>query len=135
MFIGVFLRGRNHAIKFLVRLDQWLVVENSSGCFRSSPKGPSIKYVMLFLANFNLPSPCHTLSHIPGPPKVRHTSRTPRFLVGLPGLVQETRTKAPCTNSLSIVREGFSPGGFIQGFFDWKVLSRVVFVRSLFCQN
>src|SRR6218665_3747866 len=28
--------------------------------------------------------PPHTLSHIPGPPpKVRHKSRTPRFLVGL----------------------------------------------------
>ena len=38
--------------------------------------GPSIKYVTLFLANFD--PPCHTLSHIPGPPpKVRHTSRTP----------------------------------------------------------
>src|SRR6218665_788523 len=29
------------------------------------------------------PSLCHTLSHIPGPPKVRHTSQTPRFLVAL----------------------------------------------------
>src|SRR6218665_3350287 len=25
------------------------------------------------------PSPCHTLSHIRGPPKVRHTSQTPNF--------------------------------------------------------
>ena len=32
-------------------------------------KGPSIKYVTLFLTNFDAPSPCHTLSHIPGPPK------------------------------------------------------------------
>src|SRR6218665_3547326 len=32
-------------------------------------KGPSIKYVTLFLANFDPPPPCHTLSHIPGPPE------------------------------------------------------------------
>jgi len=48
---------------------------------------------------------CHTSRD---PPKVRHTSRTPRFLVGL---VQKTRTKAPCTNSLS--RWGFCPGRFL----------------------
>jgi len=27
-------------------------------------RGPSMKYVTLFLANFDHPSPCHTLSHI-----------------------------------------------------------------------
>src|SRR6218665_1680782 len=71
--------------------------------------GPSIKYVTLFLANIDrvdpLP-PCHTLSHITGPRKVRHTSH-PRFLLGL---VQKTLTKGPCTNSLSIVRGDFCPG-------------------------
>src|SRR6218665_249025 len=41
------------------------------------PVGPSIKYVTLFLAHFDPPSPCHTLSHIPGPPKVRKTYQTP----------------------------------------------------------
>src|SRR6218665_1087244 len=81
---------------------------------------PSIKYVTLYLANFD-PLPCHTFSHIPGPPpKVRHTSRTPRLLVGL---VQKTRTKAPCTNSVSTVR-----GGFVRGSFVWKS-----FVRGGFC--
>src|SRR6218665_1419319 len=58
------------------------------------------------------------LSHIRGPPKVRHTSRTPRFLVGL---VQNTRTKAPCTNSLLFVRGGFYlgvlSGGLLSGRF------------------
>src|SRR6218665_1102180 len=34
--------------------------------------------------------------------------------------------KTPCTNSLSIVRGGFCPGVFV-----WKILSGVVFVRSL----
>src|SRR6218665_3684409 len=41
---------------------------------------PSIKYVMLFLANFLPPSPCHTLSHIPGPPEsTSHISDPPIF--------------------------------------------------------
>src|SRR6218665_275893 len=67
--------------------------------------GPSIKYVTLFLAN-SYPSPvtlCHTSRD---PPKIRHTSQTPF----LEGLVQKTRTKAPCKNSVSIVRGGFCPG-------------------------
>src|SRR6218665_3589657 len=80
------------------------------------------------------PSPCHTLSHIPGPPKVRHTSRTPpRVLVGL---VRKTRTKAPCTNSLLIVHGGFCPGfcpgvvcleGFVpRGFCPFPLLSQYI---------
>src|SRR6218665_3809165 len=53
------------------------------------------------------------------PTKVRHTSRTrSRFLLGL---VQKTQTKTTCTNSLSIVREGFCPGlwsgGLLSGRF------------------
>src|SRR6218665_2424963 len=73
---------------------------------------------MLFLANFDPPSLCHTLSHISEPPKVRHTSRPhPRFLVGL---VQKTRTKAPCTNSLSIVCGSFCPGGFVRGLLSGR---------------
>src|SRR6218665_3841106 len=75
--------------------------------------GPSIKYVTLFLANFDPPPPaplCHTSRD---PPKVRHTSRTPPFLVGL---VQKSRTKVPCTNSISIVCGGFCPG-FCPGWF------------------
>src|SRR6218665_1765240 len=48
-------------------------------------RGLSIKYVMLFLANFD-PLPSVTLCHTSRdpPPKVRHTNRTPpRFLLGL----------------------------------------------------
>src|SRR6218665_624198 len=63
------------------------------------------------LANFDTPSP---LSHISDPP---------RFLVGL---VQKSRKKALCTNSLSIVHEGFCPGASVRGSFVWKALSRVV---------
>src|SRR6218665_1131084 len=88
-------------------------------------RGPSIKYVTLFWANFYPFSPV-TLCHTSRDPKVRHTSRTPPFLVGL---VQNTRTKAPCTNSFLIVRWGFCLGGFVRGSFVWKVLSGMVFVR------
>src|SRR6218665_3835178 len=80
---------------------------------------PSIKYVTLFLANFDPPLPvtlCHTSLD---PPKVRHTSRTPQFLVGL---VQKTRTKAPCTNSFNCSR-GFLSGCFVRESLVWKILS------------
>ena len=62
------------------------------------------------------PSPCHTLSHIPGPPKYVTCAHFghPGFLVSL---VQKTRPKALCTNSLSIVRGGFV-GGFVRGYFQ-----------------
>src|SRR6218665_1512218 len=94
--------------------------------------GPSIKYVTLFLANFDSPSPCHTLSHIRGPPESTSHLSDPRFLVGL---VQKSRTKAPCINSISIVRGGFCPGAFCQGVFCLEGLSGLVFVRSPFCHN
>ena len=90
-------------------------------------RGPSIKYVTLFLANF-APSPCHTLSHIRGSPRKYVTPLgSPRFLVDL---VQKSRTKAPCTNSISILRGGFCPAGFCQRVFCLEGLSGLVFVRS-----
>src|SRR6218665_925281 len=80
--------------------------------------GPSIKYVTLFLVNFDLPPPCHTWSHIPGSPTPKSTAHisdpSPRFLVGL---VQKSRTKVPCTNSISIVRGGFCLGELCPGWF------------------
>src|SRR6218665_1252440 len=79
-------------------------------------------YVTLFLANFETPPLSHFVTHPwTPPPKVCHTSRTPRFLVGL---VQKTRTKASCTNSVSIVRVSrFLSGGFVRGSFVWNVSS------------
>src|SRR6218665_965098 len=72
-----------------------------------SALGPSIKYVTLFLINFYPPvTLCHTSRD---PPKYVTHLGPPRFLVGL---VQKSRTKAPCTNSLSIVRGGFCPKAF-----------------------
>ena len=77
---------------------------------RDTPKGPSIKYVTLFLTNF-YPLPCHTLSHISGPPySTSHISDPPRFLV-----VQKARSKIPYTKSLSMVR-----GVFVLGFLSGR---------------
>src|SRR6218665_2729721 len=70
------------------------------------------------------PSPCHTLSHIQGPPKSMSHISDPPFLVGL---VQKTRTKTPCTNSLSVVRGGYCQR-FCQGVFSLEG-----FVRGGFC--
>jgi len=68
--------------------------------------GPFIKYIMLFLANFD---PSLTLSHILGPPKyVTHLGRT------LGGPSTKNPDKTPCTNSLSIVR-GVSVQGVLSG--------------------
>src|SRR6218665_2914179 len=80
-------------------------------------QGPSIKYVTLFLAIFDPPPPvtlCHTSRD---PPKVRDTSRTPPFLVGL---VQKTQTKALCANSLSIVHGAFCPGVLSEGLLSGR---------------
>src|SRR6218665_1367655 len=60
-----------------------------------------------------------SLVTLPRTPKsTSHISDPSRFLLGL---VQNTRTKAPCTKSLSIVRRGFCPwvlsGGLLSGRF------------------
>src|SRR6218665_1294875 len=73
---------------------------------------------------------CHTYrdpqstSHISDPPPIFNRPST-----------KKTGQKAPCTNSLSIVRGGFCPEGFVRGSFVWKVCSGVVFVHSPFGQN
>src|SRR6218665_457601 len=79
----------------------------------SAANGPSIKHVTLFFTKFDSPvTLCHTSR---GPPKVRHTSRTPRFLV----------VQKPSVQSLS---QWFA--GFLFRVFVWKVLSEVGFVHS-----
>src|SRR6218665_3130469 len=86
--------------------------------------GPSIKYVMLFLINFDPLPLSHFVTHPGIPPKVRHTSRTPPFLVDL---VQKSRTKVPCTNSISIVRRDFCPGVFVRvGFCPFPLVSQYI---------
>src|SRR6218665_3206446 len=70
-------------------------------------------------ANFD-PLPCHTSSHISGPPKVRHTYRTPIF--SMPSTKNPGKT--PCTNFLSIVCGGFCPGGLSEGLLSGRFCPR-----------
>ena len=93
--------------------DKFLREIDFTGIITEFASKPSIKYVMLFFANFDpLPlSLCHTSRD---PQKyVTHLGR-PWFLVGL---IQKNRTKTPCTNSLLIVRgvfvQGLCPGWFL----------------------
>src|SRR6218665_2260066 len=88
-------------------------------------RGPSIKYVTLFLANFYPP---FTLRHRSrDPPESTSQISDPQFLEGL---VQKTRTKVPLYKFCLYCSRGFLSGGLCQRVFHvWKVLSRVVFVR------
>src|SRR6218665_385443 len=90
---------------------------------RNAP--PRGYYVTLFLANFDPHSPCHTLSHIPGPHKSTSHISAPRFLVGL---VQKPGQKP--LYKFSQLFAGVFSRGFCQGSFVRKVLSGVIFVRS-----
>ena len=77
-------------------------------------KGPSIKYVTLFLANFDPPL-CHTLSHVPGPPKsTSHISNPPLIF-------RRPSTKIPDKNPLYKFylncSQRFLSGGFCLGWF------------------
>src|SRR6218665_59789 len=59
------------------------------------------------------------LSHIPGPPEsTSHISDPHPSPIFSRPIVQKTRTKAPCTNSLSIVRIGFCPGALSGGLLS-----------------
>src|SRR6218665_984299 len=76
-----------------------------------------------------LPPPvtlCHTARDPPFRKCITHLGPPSRFLGGL---VQKSRTKAPCTNSLSIVRGVFCPG-LCQGVFCLEGFVRGGFVRS-----
>src|SRR6218665_567316 len=76
--------------------------------------GPSIKYVTLFLANFDPPSLCHTLSHIPGPPE-----STPH--IPDPPIFSTPSTKIPDNSPLYKFylncSQRFLSGGFCPGWF------------------
>src|SRR6218665_9438 len=66
------------------------------------------------------------------PPKVRHTSRTPRFLEGL--VQKNPGQKPPCTNSVSIVR-GIFVRGVCQRVFCLEGFVWGGFCPFPFCQN
>src|SRR6218665_2223359 len=92
-------------------------------------QGPSIKYVTLFLANFYLPSLCHTLSHIPGPPESTSHISDPPPIFRRPNT--ENPDKSPLYKFCLNCSRGFlSVGGFVRGSFVWKVLSGWIFVCS-----
>src|SRR6218665_217208 len=96
-------------------------------------RGLSIKYVTLFLANFD-PPPSVTLCHTSRdpPPKVRHTNRTPPIF---------TRPSTKNPDKITLYKfslnclGGFCLGAFTRGCFVWKLLSGVIFVSTSFCQN
>ena len=70
--------------------------------------------------------PCHTLSHISGPPKVCHTSQIPQFIV-----VQRNGLKLPVQN-LSQWFTRFLFRGFVRGFLSGRFcLGWVLFVPLL----
>src|SRR6218665_890809 len=74
---------------------------------------------------------CHTFRDLP---KVRHTSRTPSPIFSRPSTTKPGQK--PLVQILSqLFARVFVRGGFVRGSFVLKVLSRVVFVRSPFCQN
>src|SRR6218665_3531631 len=81
---------------------------------------PSIKYVTLFLANFYLPSLCHTLSHIPGPPESTSHISDPPPIFRRPST--ENPDKSPLYKFCLNCSREFCPGGFVRGSFVWKVL-------------
>src|SRR6218665_942218 len=95
--------------------------------------GPSIKYVTLFLTNFDSPLPPVALCHTSRDPleSTSHISDPPIFI--------KPNTKIPDKSPLFTFylncSQRFFSGGFCQGSFVWKVLSRLVFVRSPFCHN
>src|SRR6218665_2050613 len=90
--------------------------------------GPSIKYFTLFLANFDPPSTCHTLSHIPGPPKSRSHISNPLIFC-------RPSTKEPGQRPPVQILSQLFTGVFCCGSFVWKVLSGVVLIRFPCCKN
>src|SRR6218665_76724 len=86
---------------------------NFTGIITEFASGPSIKYVMLFLANFDPPPPvalCHTsrdpqkyVTHF-GPPIFRRPST-------------KNQDKSPMYKFSLNCSRGFCPGGFVRGGF------------------
>ena len=98
-------------------------------------KGSSIKYVTLFLANFD-PLPCHTLSHIPGPPNTSHISDPPPIF-SRPSTRYKDKKPVQLLSQLfawvfpvlsrSFVTGSFCLGGFVRGgFCPFPLLSEYI---------
>ena len=86
-----------------------------------SYKGPSIKYVTLFLANFDPLPLSHFVTHPVTPPKVRHTSRTP------PIYSKKIPDKSPLHKFYLNCSRRFLSGGFVWvGFCPFPILSQYI---------
>src|SRR6218665_301182 len=79
--------------------------------------GPSIKYVTLFLANFYPPPPCHTSSHIPGPPFRKYVTH-----LG-PPIFRRPSTKNPDKSPLVQILSQLFAGVFVRRVFTGGLLS------------
>ena len=90
-------------------------------------QGPSIKYVTLFLVNFDPLPLSHFVTH-PGTPKKYVTHLGPPPIFSTPG--KKNPDKSPLYKFSLNCSRGFLSGGFV-----WKVLSGVDFVRFPFCHN
>src|SRR6218665_2473809 len=102
-----------HCVLYRALLSQNTVHQIIS--FRGRPESTS-RYFWPILT----PSPCHTLSHIPGPPKVRHTSRTPRF-ISRPSTKNPDKSplhKLSLNCSRGLLSRGFCLGVFCPEGFD-----------------
>jgi len=93
---------------------------------------PSIKYVILFLANFYPPPPV-TLFHTSRDPQKYVTHLVPPRFFSRPST--KNPDKIPMHKFSLNCSRGFCPGGFVRGSLVWKVLSGLVFVHSSFCHN
>src|SRR6218665_488764 len=90
--------------------------------------GPSIKYVTLFLANFDPPIHLpHFVTH-PGPPKSRSHISNPLIFC-------RPSTKEPGQRPPVQILSQLFTGVFCLGSFVWKVLSGVVLIRFPSCKN
>src|SRR6218665_1002877 len=97
-----------------------------------TPVGPSIKYVTLFLANFDPLPLSHFVTHQGTPQRTSHISG-PRPIFSRPSAKKPD--KSPMYKFSFNCLWGSLSGGFVRGSFVWKVLSRMVFVHSPICQN
>ena len=82
-----------------------------------------------YLGPILTPSPSHTLSTISRPPKVRHTSRTPQFLVVQAYILCLYSVVCPSS------REFFAGGFDRPGFFDLEGFVRGDFYPSHTCNK
>src|SRR6218665_172856 len=96
-------------------------------------KGPSKKYVTLFLAIF-YPLPPGTLRHTSrDPPKVRHTTRTRPPISRRPSI--KNPNKSPLVQILFQLFTGVFVPGICQGVFCLEGFVRGGFCPFPFCQN